>query len=200
VEPANAVDPVLVLASSSPRRARILRSIGVPFEVRVSGVDELAQPGEAAIAIAQRLARAKAEAVADPLGLPVLGADTLVVCAGRVLGKPESKAEAVEMLGLLAGRTHEVVTALCLLAGGRAHAGVARTEVEFAGMTPHEIDWYVSTGEPMDKAGGYHVNGAGSLFLKRVVGSPSNVAGLPVRLFFDLSRAAGLKLGPPRSG
>jgi septum formation protein len=191
------VTPLLVLASASPRRARILSELGVPFRVAVSDVDESLAPGEEAGAAAVRLARAKAEAVAAAVGdaLPVLAADTLVVCEGKALGKPESPAAAADMLRLLSGRTHEVVTGTCLLARGRAHTGLDRTEVRFAPLSEADIAWYVDTGEPLDKAGAYHVDGKGGLFIESVAGSPSNVAGLPVRRLRQLLRAAGLDLG-----
>jgi len=186
-----------VLASASPRRALILRALGVSFRVVVSGADESLVPGEEAAAAAERLARLKASVVARAEPLPVLGADTLVVGEGQILGKPASAEEARQMLRLLSGRTHEVVTGLCLVARGSAFSGVERTSVTFASMSEAEIDWYVATGEPMDKAGAYHVDGRGGLFVSSVSGSPSNVAGLPVRLFLRLARDADLDLGLP---
>ena len=186
---------MIVLASASPRRAHLLRSLGVSFEVKVSNVDEALAPGETALAASVRLARAKAAAVATHDPRPVLAADTLVVCGGRVLGKPGSPAEAAEMLRLLSGRAHEVVTGVCLFAGGAAHVEVVRTAVHFATLSADEIAWYVATGEPMDKAGGYHVDGRGALFITGIDGSPSNVAGLPVRTVLELARAAGVDLG-----
>jgi septum formation protein len=185
---------VIVLASASPRRAHLLRSLGVSFEARASEVDETLAPGETALAAAARLARAKAAAVATHDPRPVLAADTLVVCAGRVLGKPASPEEAAEMLRVLSGRAHEVVTGVCLFAGGAAHVEVVRTVVHFAALSADEIAWYVATGEPMDKAGGYHVDGRGALFITAIEGSPSNVAGLPVRTVLELARAAGVEL------
>jgi septum formation protein len=191
------MDPRLVLASASPRRARLLQELGIPFRVTVSAADETLRPGEEGDAAVLRLARSKAEAVARSETLPVLAADTEVICEGRVLGKPPSPAGALAMLGLLAGRTHEVVTGVCLIKGGVAHTGIERTRVTFAEMTEGERTWYVATGEPMDKAGGYHVGGRGALFIESISGSPSNVAGLPMRLVFRLAREAGLSLGPP---
>lgn len=186
----------LVLASASPRRALILRSLGLSFEVRVAGVDESLRPGEEAGAAAERLAREKALAVGRHEPRPVIAADTLVVCAGRILGKPSSADDAAQMLRLLSGRSHEVVTGVCLLVGGRARSGVARTSVAFAPLSEEDIAWYVATGEPMDKAGGYHIEGRGALFVEAVAGSPSNVAGLPVGLLGRLFGEAGRRLGP----
>ena len=186
--------PVLVLASASPRRAAILTALGIPFRTVTPAVDETLLPGEAGAAAAERLARAKAGA-AGPQDLPVLAADTLVVCDGAVLGKPADPQDAIRMLRLLSGRTHQVVTGVCLARGGDVRSGVETTEVTFASMTGAEIAWYVATGEPMDKAGGYHVDGRGALFVSAVSGSPSNVAGLPVRLVLSLARQAGLGWG-----
>ena len=191
------MEPRLVLASASPRRARILDSLGVPFRVAVPAVEESLLPAEEASSAVVRLARAKAEAAARSESLPVLAADTLVVCDGRILGKPASADEAAAMLRRLAGRTHEVITGLCLSAGGVARSGVERSAVTFAPMTEAEVAWYVATREPMDKAGAYHLEGRGALFVTSVSGSPSNVAGLPVRLVLLLAREAGLALGMP---
>jgi len=186
-----------VLASGSPRRAHILAALRVPFRVVVSHVDESPRPGEDGPAMVQRLARAKAEAVARTERGPVLAADTEVLCDGRVLGKPASRAAAVDMLRLLSGREHEVVTGVCLIVNGILHTGVERTRVAFAALRDAECEWYAATGEPMDKAGGYHVDERGSFFVESIAGSPSNVAGLPVRLVWRLFREAGLSLGPP---
>ena len=191
------MQPRLVLASASPRRARILRELGIAFRVVVSEEDESLRPGEGGAAAVERLARAKAASVGRRETLPVLAADTEVVCDGVVLGKPGSADEALAMLGRLAGRSHEVLTGVCLLAGGTLRSGVERTLVRFAPMTEAERAWYVATGEPLDKAGGYHVDGRGALFVEEVAGSPSNVAGLPVRLVLRLAREAGLDLGLP---
>ena len=188
----------LVLASASPRRAQILRALGVSFRVVVSDVEERLEPGEEAGGAAERLARLKATAVARVEPPPVLAADTVVVCEDRILGKPASPDDARQMLRMLSGRTHEVVTGLCLIAPRTTLSGVERTAVTFAAMSAEEIDWYVATGEPMDKAGAYHVDGRGALFVSAVAGSPSNVAGLPVRLFLRLAREAGLDVGLPR--
>jgi septum formation protein len=191
------VEPRLVLASASPRRARILRELGVAFRVVVSNADESLRPGEEGAAAVERLARAKALAVARGETMPVLAADTEVVCDGRVLGKPGSVAESVAMLAGLSGRSHEVLTGLCLVSGGAVRSGVERTAVRFAPMSAEELAWYAATGEPFDKAGGYHVDGRGALFVEEVQGSPSNVAGLPVRLLLRLVRELGVDLGWP---
>ena len=191
------MEPLLVLASASPRRARILRDLGLGFRVVVSHEDESLAPGEDGEAAVERLARAKALAVARNEALPVLAADTEVLCDGHVLGKPADEQGAVAMLRRLAGRAHEVVSGVCVVSGGVARSGVERSVVRFAPMTDEEIRWYAASGEPLDKAGGYHVDGKGALFIETVEGSPSNVAGLPVRLVLRLVREAGLDLGLP---
>jgi septum formation protein len=191
------VAPRIVLASASPRRAQILATLGIPHRVVVSHVDETIEPGEDGVAAAERLARKKAQAVAGSEDLPVLGADTVVLCDGLVLGKPDSPEEAARMLRMLSGRRHEVVTGVCLAVRGALSSDVERTSVTFVPMTDEQVDWYVATGEPMDKAGAYHIDGIGSAFVASLSGSPSNVAGLPVRLVLRLARDAGLRLGPP---
>jgi septum formation protein len=191
------VEPRLVLASASPRRALILSALGVGFRVVVSHEDESLRPGEDGRAAVERLARGKALAVARTESLPVLAADTEVLCDGRVLGKPGGEEDAVAMLRRLAGREHEVVTGVCVVSGGVARSGVETSRVRLAPMSEEELRWYAATGEPLDKAGGYHVDGRGALFVEAVLGSPSNVAGLPVRLLLRLAREAGLELGLP---
>jgi septum formation protein len=189
--------PGLILASASPRRARILAGLGLEFEVAVSGVDESMAPGEEPAVAAERIAREKARFVADQgRGLPVLAADTMVVCDGRVLGKPGSPDASAEMLRLLSGRDHEVVTGVCAIAGALERSGVERTSVTFDPIDEAEIAWYVSTGESLDKAGAYHVDGRGALFIRTIEGSPSNVAGLPVTLVRRLLREVGVALLP----
>jgi len=192
------LEPRLVLASSSPRRARILSDLGVPFRVVVSHCDETLRPGEAGASAVERLAREKALTVARAEALPVLAADTEVVCDGEIFGKPATTRDAVDMLRRLSGRTHEVVTGVCLVDRGEVRSGVEHSRVRMARMSEPELEWYAATGEPADKAGGYHVGGKGALFIETVEGAPTNVAGLPVRLVLRLVREAGLDLGLPR--
>jgi septum formation protein len=189
--------PLLVLASASPRRAAILTALGIPFRTVAPSVDETVLPGESGASAAERLARAKADAV-GPQDLPVLAADTLVVCQGTVLGKPDTPEEAARMLRTLSGRSHEVVTGVCVAHRGTSRSGIETSEVVFAPMDEQDIAWYVATGEPLDKAGAYHVDARGALFVSAVSGSPSNVAGLPVRLVLRLARESGVRLGPER--
>ncbi len=162
--------------------------------MRPVAVDESPRDGDSGAAMTERLARDKAAAVQDHCGLPVLGADTTVVCEGRLLGKPASPDDARAMLRLRSGRSHDVVTGLCLAQPRRLRSGVEVTAVTFAPLADEEIDWYVATGEPMDKAGAYHIDGRGALLVSSVRGSPSNVAGLPVPLHYRLLREAGIRL------
>lgn len=172
----------------------------MPHRISVSQVAEDLRPGEGAAAAAERLGRAKAAAVAAREDLPVLGADTIVVCGEAILGKPASDADAAAMLRTLSGRTHQVITGVCLINGRHVHSGIERTTVTFAALSDADIAWYVATGEPRDKAGAYHVDGRGSLFITRIDGSPSNVAGLPVGLLRRLAREAKVDLGFPDGG
>ena len=181
----------LVLASGSPRRAEILRAVGWPFETCPSNVDETRARGESAEDFVTRLAREKAEAVARTrlFGL-VLGADTTVVAGGEILEKPRDEEDARRMLRLLSERWHEVLTGVALVRAesGRAAVGLERTRVRFAAMSDEEIDWHVSTGDVLDKAGAYAVQGRAALFIEAIEGDYWNVVGLPVRLVYELAR------------
>jgi septum formation protein len=170
----------LVLASRSPRRSEILKQAGISFEVRPAAVDETPLTGETPRRHVERLAREKAFAVEARPGEIVLGADTIVVVEGRILGKPADAAEAARMLESLSGRMHEVMTGVCLRQGDWSEAGCEVTRVWFAPLTVEEIAAYVSSGEPMDKAGAYAIQGLASKFIPRIEGSYSNVVGLPV--------------------
>lgn len=182
----------LVLASSSPRRADLLRAAGVPFVIRSVPVDEALRPDERPHDYVRRLALAKASAVEAAADELVLGADTVVLSAGACLGKPGGAAEAAAMLRLLAGRTHEVLTGVALVFRGTELAvDAATTKVTFAPMSEADIAWYVATGEPYDKAGGYAVQGLASRFVTGIDGSYSNVVGLPVQLVCRLVTQAG---------
>lgn len=180
--------PRLLLASASPRRLDLLRAVGLEPEVRPADVDESILPGEDPHDAAERLARAKASAVAPsaPPGAVVLAADTIVVLDGVALGKPVDAADAARMLRALRGRAHDVVTGVALWRDGTLVSGRETTEVVFAPMTDQEVDAYVASGEPADKAGAYALQGLGGLFVERISGTPSNVVGLPVRLVRSL--------------
>ena len=181
----------LILASASPRRAELLRSAGFEFDVEAANIDETPRAGEPPAAYTQRVARDKAQHVAASHageGVVVLGADTEVVLGRRVLGKPADEDDARRMLRTLAGQVHEVLTAVILLGFGREAAEVVTTRVWFADMTDADIDWYVASGEPMDKAGAYAIQGLGARFVQRIDGSWSNVVGLPVAVVHRLLR------------
>jgi len=175
---------MLVLASQSPRRREILAQAGIAFVVRTSPVDETPLEGEPAAEYVVRLAQWKAAAVEAEAGETVLGADTTVVVDGRMLGKPADAAEARLMLALLAGRSHQVMTGICLKRGGKMVSDRATTRVWFAPMDAGEIDAYASSGEPLDKAGGYAIQGLASKFIERIEGCYFNVVGLPVELVY----------------
>ena len=180
--------PKLLLASSSPRRAEILRIVGWKFELGPIEVDESLQAGETAQAYVERLAAAKAGAAAEVYSYrPILAADTTVVVDGQILAKPEDRQDAKRMLRILAGRWHEVLTGIALV-DSVMQVACERTEVKFAPMSEAEIDWYVSTGEPMDKAGAYAIQGQGARFIKAINGDYFNVMGLPLRLLYELAR------------
>ena len=198
----------IVLASSSPRRRRLLRELGVGFSVRVPDVDERPLPGELPGPHVRRLALAKARAVARQLAsgcgaLWVIGADTVVVLDGSILGKPRDARDAQGMLARLSGRTHEVLTGVALVpaAGGRARTAVVRSRVEMKPFDEATIRRYVAGGEPLDKAGAYAVQGRGRHLVARVCGSLTNVVGLPLERLGRLLATAGVPVlarGAPR--
>ena len=170
----------LVLASQSPRRKELMGFFNRPFTVRVADIDETMDPGEDPRREVARVSRRKAEAVQRQPGEVVIAADTIMVCDGMVLGKPHSEEEAVQMLCMLSGRTHEVMTGLTVLGDGICKCGTEVTEVVFRDLDPKEIYDYVQTGEPMDKAGSYGIQGGAALFVEAVMGDYYNVVGLPV--------------------
>ena len=184
----------LVLASGSPRRREMLERLGLDATVRPAEVDESPLAGEEPEAYVRRLASAKARARAVP-GTVTIGADTTVVLDGQIVGKPGDRAEARAMLGALSGRCHEVLTAVAVIADGtREAAGVERSTVALAPVDEARVGWYTSLEEPYDKAGGYALQGAGSLFADRVEGSISNVIGLPLPLLDRLFSQLGIDL------
>ncbi len=189
---ANESQEKLVLASRSPRRAEILKTVGWPYETIVAGIDESRAQSEEAASYVQRLAREKAEAVAAKLKRRlVLGADTVVVADGEILGKPRDDEDAKRMLKLLKGKWHEVVTGVALIRAGEEKKALVDheiTRVRFSEMSEEEIDWYVSTGETRDKAGAYALQGGAALFVEEIQGDYFNIIGLPIRLVYELSR------------
>jgi septum formation protein len=187
-------EPRIILASSSPRRADLLRSIGVEFEIAPSQVQERPHTGEAPADYITRLARAKVISIARKReqGL-VIGADTIVVLDGKILGKPVDEADAARMLRSLSGRWHAVMTGVALydVATRQEVADYDKTLVRFGQMNEPEIDWYVKSGEPMDKAGAYGIQGLAGLFIEEIAGNYFNVVGLPLPLVYRLARRLG---------
>ena len=181
----------LILASQSPRRRELLGLFRRPFTVRVADIDETMDETLPPCDEVARVSRAKAEAISRQREDIVVAADTIVVCAGRTLGKPRSGAEAREMLRLLSGRDHQVMTGMTVLRGDTAVTCTEVTDIHFRELTDKEIESYIATGEPMDKAGAYGIQGGAALFAQRMVGDYYNVMGLPVcRLYEILSEIA----------
>ena len=170
----------LILASASPRRQELLKLFGVPFTVRVADIDETMDPAKAPFEEVGRVSRLKALAVSREADDVVIAADTIVVCEGRVLGKPHTEEEASGMLRLLSGRDHQVMTGCTVLRGEEAETFTEVTDLHFRPLREAEIARYVASGEPMDKAGAYGIQGGAALFCQRMVGDYYNVMGLPV--------------------
>jgi septum formation protein len=184
---------MLVLASASPRRQELLRNAGIAFEVQPANIAEDPLPGESAKACAERLAREKALTVArqrphNKDNDIVLGADTVVVVDGQLLGKPADAADAVRMLRMLSGRKHQVITGVCLVVSGKPSVSSETTVVTVNELTDQDIVDYVASGEPMDKAGAYAIQGIASRWIPRIEGDYGNVVGLPVALVFRMLR------------
>lgn len=194
--------PPVVLASASPRRSELLDRVGLDHRIVPADVDESVLPGESADAYVVRVAADKAHAVASSCpGEVVLAADTAVVLDGEPLGKPQDAEDAVAMLSRLAGRSHQVLSAVVVVdVDGIEHTALARAVVTMSPAVEAELGWYVATGEPMDKAGAYGVHGIGAALVERVDGDPTTVIGLPLRTTLELLRAAGVHWPPPTTG
>lgn len=182
---------MLILASRSPRRAAILRQLGIPFQVQVSQIQEDASFGSLAERV-ESLALAKARAVASEA--VVLGADTLVAAAGKIMGKPEDAASAVRMLSELSGREHQVMTGLATVQGQRKLCGHQLTVVKMRKLSQGEIERYVATGEPQDKAGAYGIQGRGAALIEEIKGCYYNVVGLPIALLLEQLASFGIEV------
>lgn len=180
---------MLVLASKSPRRAELLKAAGIDFILRAADVDESIHEGEGPEDYAARVAEMKALAVPCGPDEIVLAADTVVVIGHDFLGKPVDAADAERMLGLLSGRRHDVITGICLKSAGKLVKEFAVTRVWFTQLSPEEIRDYVASGEPMDKAGAYAIQGLASKFIEQIEGSYANVVGLPIAMVYRALKA-----------
>jgi septum formation protein len=184
---------MLVLASASPRRQELLRNAGISFEVQPAHIPEDPLPGEQARDCAERLAREKAQAVSRVRAQDiVLGADTVVVIDGVILGKPTDATDAARMLRMLSGREHQVITGVCIVASGKSSVASETTKVTMSQISENEIADYIATGEPMDKAGAYAIQGIASRWIPRIKGDYCNVVGLPVALTWRMLRETAL--------
>jgi septum formation protein len=179
----------VILASKSKRRVEILTAVGWEFEAIAADIDETRSAAEDAVSYVRRLARTKAETIAEKFpDRLVIGADTVVVIDGEILGQPRDDDDARRMLRLLKGKWHDVLTGVALMRAGQVVVEHETTRVRFSEMSAEEIDWYVATSEPRGKAGAYGIQGSAALFIKEIQGDYFNVVGLPVRLVFELSR------------
>lgn len=185
------LDYDLILASSSPRRTEILRQIGVRHHIQPAHIEETPRPNETPFDYVQRMASEKAQHIISLRSdrLPVLGADTCVVCDGNIFGKPSDKNEAMEMLGALSGRSHQVLTAVAMSDAKICSVSISKTEVTFRQLSMQECLNYWTTGEPKDKAGSYGIQGYGAVFVESIKGSYSGVVGLPIEETFALLKA-----------
>jgi septum formation protein len=187
------MSPRVVLASASPRRFELLSQLGLDIVVQPADIDESVRVGEDPVDYVRRLSIEKADAVARDPDL-VIAADTTVDLDGSILGKPVDVDDARVLLRQLSGRAHQVHTGVTVRLGTAVASAVVTTKVTFTPMTEPEIDWYVGTGEPFDKAGGYAIQGAGGVFVASVQGSVSNVVGLPLTAVVQLARSIGVEL------
>lgn len=192
----------LILASASPRRADLLRAAGIDFEAVSTEVDEAVRPGETPAEYVRRLASEKAAAAMDVVGAPetvILAADTAVVVDGDILGKPRDDADAAAMLRCLSGRCHDVITGICLRGTAFEVVRVETTAVFVAALSDEDVAWYVASGEGLDKAGAYAIQGLASRFIPRIEGSYTNVVGLPVELASRMLTEFRRRLSGPRA-
>ena len=184
----------VILASQSPRRRELLGLTGLPFVVRAADIDETMDSSRAPFDEVARVSRLKAEAVARKPEDVVIAADTIVVCEGEVLGKPRNEADAFRILSLLSGRHHEVMTGMTVVCGDKVITHTEVTKIHFRELLPEEIRAYIASGEPMDKAGAYGIQGGAALFADEMVGDYYNVMGLPVCRLAVILRSLGLPI------
>lgn len=187
---------MIILASKSPRRQELLRLLGVEYKTLTEDVDETMDPQQSPLDEVRRVSACKAQAVADRVCADdiVISADTVVVLDGQVMGKPKSEKEAVQMLSALSGRTHRVMTGLTVRQASRETSVTVTTEITFRALSEREIRAYVASGEPMDKAGAYGIQGGASVFVSHIAGDYFNVMGLPVCTLTQLLRSYGVKV------
>ncbi|MFZ7344444.1 Maf family protein [Avibacterium volantium] len=194
--------PQLYLASQSPRRLQLLQQLGLKVEIFNADIDETPKADELPADYVRRMAQEKNHAARQQLEklahfaphLPILSADTCVICDGKILGKPQDHVQAAQMLCLLSGRTHQVLTAVCVSLPDQKYSLVQTSQVTFKPLTEQEISAYIRTGEPMDKAGAYGIQGVGGIFISHIEGSFSGVMGLPVFETAELLRQVGVNL------
>ena len=184
----------LILASQSPRRRELLGLTGLDFVVRVADIDETMDPGKAPFDEVARVSRMKAMAVSRDQGDVVIAADTIVVCEGKVLGKPRDESDAFRILSLLSGRDHQVMTGMTVLRDDEIVTHTEVTKIHFRDLHPEEIRAYIASGEPMDKAGAYGIQGGAALFADQMEGDYYNVMGLPVCRLAMILRTFGLSI------
>ncbi len=184
----------LILASQSPRRKELLGLLGIPFEIQVSDADEYMEPGIDPAVQVQQVSLRKAQAISHAEDAVIIAADTIVVCDGVILGKPKDFEDACRMLGSLSGKTHQVMTGLTVLRGGFCHSCTEITDVTFRPLSEQEIRRYVASGEPMDKAGAYGIQGGAALFAQSLHGDYYNVMGLPVCRLTQVLKAVAPEL------
>ena len=187
----------IILASSSPRRKDLLRGLGLKFRTVPADIDESMKPGESPVHLARRFAKCKAEAIAEKYNHTahlIIAGDTIVVLVNRVLGKPKTKREARMMLESLSGKSHGVISGLCLIQGNKKKIRHEFTQVTMRPLTQSEIRNYVATGEPMDKAGAYGIHGIGATIISRIHGDYFNVVGLPLVSLIKMLKAFGIQV------
>ncbi len=183
---------MIYLASQSPRRRELLEQAGIAFQVVTSAYEEENDPGMKPEELVRIQAEGKAKEAAGRYDGWILGADTIVVLDGRILGKPADKAEAADMLRRLSGKRHTVMTGIALLRGSQVYSRTVQTDVWFRKLTEEEIRQYIASGEPLDKAGAYGIQGRGAVFIEKIYGSYSNVVGLPLEVLYEMCKTAGL--------
>jgi len=191
--------PRIILASGSPRRIEYLKSLGLAFEIIPADIDEETNGKGTPVSVAKKLAQEKAQAVSASINDPdalIISGDTIVVLGNQIMGKPVSKKDAAKMLQSLSGKTHKVITGLCLIRGKKIRLGHETTYVTFRTLTPAIIKSYIESGEPMDKAGAYAIQGKGILLVKKINGDYPNVVGLPVVKLAEMLSEYGIILKP----